>query len=318
MSNRPVRILRLISRMNVGGPAQHAIFLTQAFQNAQWETLLCSGLEDKAEENMLDLAESRGVYVRRIFRMHRRISLLNDLVAFFHILWLLWTFKPQIIHTHTAKAGALGRFAALFYGKAFVVHTFHGHVFSEYFNPTISNLFLKIEKMLSRKTDIMITLTETLKNELVSKGIQPKRYFRVVPLGLDLDRFRGDRAHPYFREEIKVSPDQFLIGVVGRLVPIKRHQDVILAVAEALKKNANIRLAIVGGGECEQTLRALVADLGIQSQVYFCGFRKDLEKIYPSLDLVVLCSANEGMPLCLIEAMAQGVPIVATRVGGGE
>jgi len=302
--------------MNVGGPAQHAVFLTQSFQNEQWKTFLCSGFEDHAEENMLDLAAARGVFVKRIFRMRRKVSVLNDAFAFFHILWLLWKFRPHILHTHTAKAGALGRIASFFYGKVYLVHTFHGHVFSEYFNPKVSRIFLKVERVLSRKTDVIITLTESLKDELSSKGIQPRRRFCVVPLGLDLSRFQQGVADQTFRAEVGVKENMFLIGVVGRLVPIKRHQDVLEAMAMVLQKNPMVRLAVVGGGECEFHLKSLAEKLKISDKVFFCGFRKDLEKIYPSLDLVVLCSANEGMPLCLIEAMAQGIPIVATRVGG--
>lgn len=314
--SKPVRIMRLISRMNVGGPAQHAIFLTQSMQNDQWKTFLCSGFEDHAEENMLDLAAARGVFVKRIFCMRRKVSVWNDLIAFGHILWLLWKFKPDILHTHTAKAGALGRMASFFYGRVFLVHTFHGHVFSEYFNSKISGFFLRVEKLLSRKTDVIITLTDSLRDELISKGIQPRRRFCVVPLGLDLERFRQETSARIFREELGVTADVFLIGVVGRLVPIKRHQDLFEALAILRQKYPMVKLAIIGGGECESPLRSLAARLKVTDHVVFCGFRKDLEKIYPSLDLVVLCSANEGMPLCLIEAMAQGIPIVATQVGG--
>lgn len=312
-----VRIARIISRLNVGGPAQHAIFLEEAFHDKDWESLLISGIEDAVESNMLDLASRRGVKVTRIFSMRRAVNPWRDLCAWFAMVRIFKTYRPKIVHTHTAKAGAIGRLAAWWCGVPVVLHTFHGHVLSGYFYPLKTKVFIWIERFLGRRTTFLITLTEQLKTELQARGISGRLGIQVVPLGLELGRFANlARAPAEFRRELGLADDAVLLGIVGRLVPIKRHSDLLEAMALLRQQGEALHLAIVGGGELEAALREQVQRLNLNSCVHFCGFRQDLERIYAALDAVVLCSANEGMPVSLIEAMACGLPIVSTDVGG--
>ena len=312
-----IKIARIISRLNIGGPAQHAIMLSEYLQDSEWQTKLISGVEDPMEGNMLSLAKERNVQVIRITSMARKIKVFSDFISFFRLVQILRKYKPQILHTHTAKAGALGRAAGIVSGIPIKIHTFHGHTLNGYFSNWISKIFIFIEKQLAKRSDCIVTLTEKLKDELTSMGIVGKKGVRVISLGLDLDRFSLFNTHDRsFRKELNLHEQDLLIGIVGRLVPIKRHEDLLRALAQLREKGLKVHLAIVGGGELKDFLRNLVQELRLENLVHFCGFRKDLEQIYSELNCLVLCSANEGTPVCLIEAMASGIPVIATDVGG--
>jgi glycosyltransferase involved in cell wall biosynthesis len=224
--------------------------------------------------------------------------------------------RPQIVHTHTAKAGTLGRLAARLAGVPVVIHTYHGHVFQGYFSPVRTRFFLTIERVLARWTDRLLTVSNAVRQDLLMRRIGSPERLQVVPLGLDLDPFlRCEELRGQLRAELAVG-DALLVGIVARLVPIKRHADFLKAAAAVASELSSCRFLVVGDGELRSGLEARVQALGLDSRVHFLGWRGDLPRVYADLDLVVLTSANEGLPVSLIEAMASARPVVATRVGG--
>jgi glycosyltransferase involved in cell wall biosynthesis len=221
------------------------------------------------------------------------------------------------VHTHTAKAGAIGRLAAWLTGVPVVVHTYHGHVFHGYFSKPATTLFLAAERALARSTSRLLTVSESVKRELERYRIGRPGQVAVLPLGLDLDRFLGCETRAgEFRRELALDADAPLVGIVARLVPIKRHEDFIAASALVAARVPGARFLVVGDGERRAELEALVRRRELAGRVRFLGWRQDLDRIYADLDVVALTSANEGSPVSLIEAMAAARPVAATGVGG--
>ena len=316
MSNR-IRVLRVIARLNIGGPAIHATLLTERLDPARYESRLVSGREAFQEGNYLDLYGRSLSGLTVIPELGREVQGWSDLKAFIQLLRLMREFRPHIVHTHTAKAGTLGRLAARLARVPVVVHTYHGHVFHGYFSPAKTRLFLAIERWLARHTDRLLTVSENVCRELLDLGVGSPERLIVIPLGLDLDRFlRCEEMRGQLRAELKVSPETLLVGVVARLVPIKRHECFLAAAAKVVQRYPGCHFLLIGDGERRQELETLVRQLQLGGRVRFLGWRNDLERIYADLDLVVLTSANEGLPVSLIEGMAAGRPVVATRVGG--
>ncbi len=314
------RILRIIARLNIGGPAIHTILLTDYFNNDEYETLLLTGKEGKDEGNMLYLAEEYNVYPVIIKYLSREISLFKDIISFFYILYYIFRFKPHIIHTHTAKAGFLGRTAGICYNflkknKIKLVHTFHGHVFHSYFSNFKTNVFLFLERILAKFTDIIITLTPKQYEEIKNFNIGNGKNLKIVPLGLSLDKFYNINSKSNFLyEKYNISDDSFLIGTVARLVPVKNLK-FFIDIAANFKDRDNIKFLIIGDGELRDELHTYAESLKLDN-VIFTGFLNNLEDIYAGLDLFVLTSLNEGSPVAIIEALTSGVPVVASDVGG--
>ena len=327
------KILRIIARLNIGGPAIHVILLSSGLEQKGYETLLITGREGPHEGNMLDFAAAKGVTPVVIPEMGRELSSGGDLAAFLKIFRLVRDERPEIIHTHTAKAGTLGRLAAIAYNalqrlqfsksKVIVIHTFHGHVLKGYFGKLKTRLFILIEKVLARFTDRIITLSEGLRDEFVGMGIASREKIEVIPLGLELERFVKSGARKgMFKKSLGLPEDCLVVGLVGRLVPIKGHKFFLEAARSVIASRSGksgaqpVRFVVVGDGELRTELEEYARRLGISGQVIFTGFRSDLPEIYADTDIVVLSSLNEGTPVSLIEAMTSGKPVVATRVGG--
>lgn len=247
--------------------------------------------------------------------MRRNPSIIGDLQTFLELFQIIRREKPQIVHTHTAKAGVLGRLAAWMAGVPVIIHTFHGHVLSGYFGPALSRIVCSVERFLAKRSTVVVTLSPALKNELSGKfKVAAPERFEVVPLGRELgDFFDGDKHRGEFRRELGVGQDEKLIGSLGRLVPIKDYGGLIEAFS---KLEGKCRLVLVGEGPLRTELEAVADRFGVKSRVIFTGWRSDLARIYADLDLFVISSLNEGTPLSMIEAMASGCPIVGTRVGG--
>jgi len=310
-------VLRAIARLNVGGPAWNAVLLT-AGTRARYPTVLAAGATGPHEADMSGLAEAHGVALLRIPGLGREVRPAGDLRA----LWTLWrlcrSLRPDIVHTHTAKAGTLGRLAAWLAGVPVRVHTFHGHVFRGYFGRWRSALYVAIERLLARITTRIVAISPRQADEL-------RRYLRlgdgrvtVIPLGFDLGRLvRVDvpAARRRFRERLGAG-DQVVVTMVGRLTAIKNHALALRAFAAVAATAANVLLVLVGGGEEERPLRALARNLDVSDRVRFAGWWDDLEAVYYGSDVVALSSKNEGTPVCLIEALACGRAVVATDVGG--
>jgi glycosyltransferase involved in cell wall biosynthesis len=314
---KKIKILRIIARLNIGGPAMNTIILTEGLDKTKFESLLVCGSIGKDEGDMSYYAFQKNIKPIFIPELKRELNILSDLAAFKKIYNIIRTEEPDIVHTHTAKAGALGRFAGILYNcfKPFahkrikLIHTFHGHIFEGYFSKIQTKFFILIERFLAPFTSKIITVSESLKKELISLKISQETKIKVIPLGLELDRFLS----------LLPRDDNILnIGIVGRLVPIKNHCLFLEAAAKVIADNPGIRLKfkIIGDGELRKDLEEYSYKLNIQEQVDFLGWQKDLVNIYSNLDVVALTSINEGTPVSLIEAMASGRVVVATDVGG--
>jgi glycosyltransferase involved in cell wall biosynthesis len=311
---KKIKILRIIARLNIGGPAIHTILLTEGLDKNKFESLLVCGSVGDSEADMLYYAIEKGVKPYFVPELKRELNLLNDIRAFRKIYNIINTERPDIIHTHTAKAGTLGRLAAIFYNllnrdrQLSFVHTFHGHIFDGYFGNLKTKVFILIERFLAFFTHKIITVSESIKNDLVVLGISSHR-IEVIPLGFELDRFLNICP----RDNSAVN-----IGIVGRLVPVKNHRLFLEAAAEVIKsisKNKP-RFKIIGDGELRNELERYAHKLNINTYVEFLGWQKEPSAIYSDLDVVCLTSVNEGTPVSLIEAMASGRAVVTTDVGG--
>jgi glycosyltransferase involved in cell wall biosynthesis len=312
------RVVRVIARLNVGGPAIHVINLSEGLAEHH-PTLLVAGRVDDTEADMSGRAADRGVPLWSLPELGRRIHPWQDLVAFIKLYRLLRSLRPHIVHTHTAKAGTLGRLAALAAGVPVRVHTFHGHVMHGYFGPFRTRLVIGVERLLARVSTCIVTISESQRRELAGGyRICPPERMRVIPLGFDLGRFRPERVaelRGQLRAELAAGARP-IVTIVGRLVPIKDHALFLEAAAHVVAAGTDCLFVVVGGGPEEGRLREKVEALGLGSSVRFLGWRDDLDRIYADSDVVALTSRNEGTPVCLIEALAAGRAVVATDVGG--
>ena len=330
------KVIRIIARLNVGGPAKHVVWLTSGLQDAGFDTLLVTGKVPEGEEDMSYFAYEAGVTPRYFPEMSREISI-NDVTTVWKLFRLFLRERPDIVHTHTAKAGTVGRTAGFLYrwltpgifiGKprqCKFVHTYHGHVFHSYYGRRRTRLFLAIERWLAKLvTDRLIVISKQQSIEIGEKFRVGRRgQIKVIPLGLDLGIFSEHSSRrAKFRHELCVPDDAILIGIVGRLTEIKNHQMFLNVVARlkatdpACRRQGAVRFIVIGDGSLRRSLEAQRQSLGLDKDVIFVGGRKDPEYFYPALDVVALTSRNEGTPLTLIEAMANARPVVATSVGG--
>ena len=312
-----IRVMRIISRMNIGGPAVHVVLLNAGLDPQKYDCLLVTGSEGVSEGSLRDLAESRHLRLVVIPQLGREISPRSDFLTLLKLYRLMRRERPHIVHTHTAKAGFVGRIAARLAGVPVVLHTFHGHVFHGYFSPAKTRLVLLIERLGARLSTRIITISPRLREEIARYGVTRSEHIEVIPLGFDLEAFASQpRATGDFRRSLDFPADAKLIGAVGRLVPIKNIPLLLEAAALARQQNPAIRVVIVGDGELREELQTRADALGLAGAVVFAGWRRDLASVYGDLDAVVISSDNEGTPASLIEAMATGCPVIATRVGG--
>ena len=323
------KIVRIIARLNVGGPAKHVVWLTAGLQDSNYRSLLVAGSVPTGEEDMGYFADHAGVKPLYIPEMSREISL-NDAVTVWKLFRLFLRERPDIVHTHTAKAGTVGRVAGFFYrwltpgtlvGKPRTckfVHTYHGHVFHSYYGRGRTRLFLAIERALARLVTDRLIVVSTQQGAEIGNDFRVGRQgqIKVVPLGLDLGVFAAHTSRrARFREELGIDDETILVGIVGRLTDIKNHQMFLNSVAR-LKGQTGMRFVVIGEGSLRESLEKQARSLGIESGLIFTGGRRDPEYFYPALDIVALTSLNEGTPLTLIEAMANARSVVATSVGG--
>ncbi len=316
VSQRPIRIERVIARLNIGGPARHTILLTRHHRDMGLISELVAGRESPGEGNMLWLAEQCGVEPVIIPALGRELSPLRDPAVLFALYQRFRRLRPDVVHTHTAKAGAVGRVAAWLARVPVRVHTFHGHVFSGYFSPAKTRFFIELEKRLAGISTRIVVLGARQQEEIQGLGIGRPGQFVQVPLGLDLSDFLKAEEHAgELRAELGIPPGAPVAAIVARLVPIKNH-DVFLHAAKTVSERLpEARFLIVGDGPERARLRELAARLGLEGRAMFLGFREDLPRIYADCDATALSSNNEGMPVALIESLAAATPAVATDVG---
>jgi len=312
-----IRVMRVIARLNTGGPAIHAILLTAGLDPARFESTLVTGVEAAYEGNMLDLAARKGVQPLVIPQLGREISPLKDWRTLIKLYHLFRDRRPHIVHTHTAKAGTVGRMAARLAGVPVVVHTFHGHVFHDYFGPLQTRVFIGIERFLACLSERIVTVSEGQRRELAAYGVASLDKIAVVPLGFELDALLNcESLQGQLRQELGIPERMALVGIVARLTTIKNHRLFLDAARLIVEAGREAMFLVVGDGELRAELEAYVAELGLAGRVIFTGWRRDSPRIYADLDVVALSSLNEGTPVSLIEAMAAAKPVVATRVGG--
>jgi glycosyltransferase involved in cell wall biosynthesis len=313
-----IRVLRVIGRLNVGGPSIHVVNLAAGLDPSRYEQLLVIGHESPAEGSMLDYALSRGVWPRRIEEIVTAFNLApRDAIALKRLFSLMRLYRPHIAHTHTAKAGLLGRIAARLAGVPIIVHTFHGHVLHGYYGPVQNWALRRMERTLAWFSHRLVTVSEQVKKELVEYRVAGPERITVIPLGLELEPYLDAAARRgEFRREMGLSSDAKLVGIVGRIFPVKNHALFLESAARIAAAEPAARFVIVGDGLLRFALEQQARDLGIADRVLFTGWRSDLAPIYADLDILVGSSNNEGTPLSAIEAMAASCPVVATRVGG--
>lgn len=317
----PIRVLRVIARLNMGGPALHVAYLSAGLKERGYETTLVAGSLALGEESMSGVAERLDVPIVTVPELHREISPLRDFRSVYHVAELIRELRPHILHTHTAKAGAIGRMAAMLAGDAappIVVHTFHGHVLRGYFGPLRSGFFRLLERWLARRTTALIAVSPEVRDDLVSLGIAPVEKFSVVRLGIELDSRVGspDGNGQEMRRLLGIPPDRFVVGWIGRMTGVKRTDDVLLAVKRLRDRGVDAMLCMVGDGPDRDTVEHRAHELGIVRDSFFLGYQDDVAPFYAAFDALILPSANEGTPVSAIESLAGGRPVVATRVGG--
>jgi glycosyltransferase involved in cell wall biosynthesis len=327
LSTEPVRIARIITRLNVGGPAIQAINLSERLESAGYHTLLIHGRLGPGEGDMGYLVpRDRSFDIEYVPALRREIAPAADAAALARVVALLRRFRPAIVHTHMAKAGSVGRVATLIYNAtsgrhapARIVHTYHGHVLEGYFAAWTAGVFSAAEKFLARRSDALIAVSPGVRRDLLgTHGIGTADRFRVVPLGFDLDVLAatGPAERRAARAVLDLDAEAHVVALVGRLAAIKQ-PDLFLAVAARVAQaDARARFLVAGGGELETALRRKASDLGLADRVRFLGWQRDVAAIYAASDLVALTSRNEGTPVALIESMAAAVPGVCFSVGG--
>lgn len=320
-----LRTIRIIARLNVGGPARHTVIADAGLMARGFETLLVHGSVGADEASMEGLAEANGV--RRVFvrALGRRIHLWDDFTACCRLIRLMFDVRPDVVHTHTAKAGAVGRLAATLYNmmrsrsrRAVIVHTFHGHVFEGYFGPAGTYAVRLIERRLATLTDVIVTISESQRRDIIERfSIAPAHKTQVIPLGLELAPLLvRPRSYAALRGELGWTHEHFVLGYVGRFAAIKQLPLLVSGFLALLARVPNARLLLVGDGESRAILEQLVESASAVHAVRLLGWRTDLTEVYGTLDAFALTSRNEGTPVSMIEAMAAGVPVVATAVGG--
>jgi glycosyltransferase involved in cell wall biosynthesis len=318
-----IRVLRVIARLNMGGPALHVAYLSAGLRDRGYDTTLVAGSLALGEESMAGVAEGLDVPIVTVPELHREISPLRDLRAVYHLADLIREVRPHILHTHTAKAGTIGRLAARLLGDAgppIVVHTFHGHVLRGYFDPVRSNAFRLLERWLAKQSTALIAVSPEVRDDLVSLGVAPAEKFEVVRLGIELDQRVGENGFEAARTETRralgIPDDRFVVGWIGRMTAVKRTGDVLQAVRRLREQGVDAVLCMVGDGPDRDSAEQRAHELGIVRDSLFLGYQEDVADYYAAFDALILPSANEGTPVSAIESLAGGRPVVATRVGG--
>ncbi len=326
---KKIKVLRIINRFNLGGPSHNAAYLSK-YLEPEFETLLIGGVKYEEEESSEFILEKLGITPVIIPEMQRKITLTGDLKAYKKIKKIIQEYKPDIVHTHAAKAGALGRYAASKCNVPIIIHTFHGHVFHSYFGKSETQFYKNAERQLSKKSTKIIAISAIQKEELWKHhNICEEDKVAVIPLGFDLDKFQEnvEEKRKSFREKYMIESDEIAIGIIGRLVPIKNHTLFIDAINELQKRTKKkIRAFLVGDGEDKSKLIGQLKRINLDyvewsneqrsATVTLTSWIKDIDWVNAGMDIIALTSLNEGTPVTLIEAQASNKPIVTTDVGG--
>ena len=320
------RVIHIITRLDKGGSAETTLHIVSSLNMEKYDVFLAHGLsresnmsimEKEVVESDLLLAEAKGVRVFALPSLVRRLSFKNDLLAFINIYRLIKRIRPHIVHTHTSKAGLLGRLASFLARVPIIIHTPHGHVFHSYYGPVMTKVFVFAEKILSFMTDKITALTNRERDEHLEEGIASIEKYVVIHSGVMLDRLMNMSVDAgAVRGEFGIAQDSNVVGVVGRLVPIKGHKYLVSAAKRIIKEFRNTVFVFVGDGYLSSRLERQAESVGVRKNIIFTGWRKDAVEILDLFDILVLPSLNEGMGKVLVEGMALGKPIIASNVGG--
>ncbi len=323
------KVLRIINRFNIGGITYNVSYLSK-FLEPDFETLLVGGPEEVGEDSSLYIPLDLGLNPKVLDQFQRNINPIADYRAYKEIKRLIKEFKPDIVHTHASKAGAVGRLAAIHCKVPIIVHTFHGHVFHSYFGKLKTSFYIYIERYLAKRSTAIVAISQKQKQELSETfNITTGNHIHVVPLGFDLKRFtiNKEENRTSFREQYNLSDDQIAIGIIGRLAPVKNH-DLFIEALHHLKQQgiSNFKAFVIGDGDTKQEIMEHCRHMGISFSedpkavvdVIFTSWIKNVEWALHGIDIVALTSLNEGTPVSIIEAQAAGKYVVATNVGGIE
>lgn len=296
----------------------------------EFETKLITGIEDKGERRANFLIDEYGIEPVFINEMRRSVNPLQDLIAYNAVRKIIKDFKPDIVHTHAAKAGAIGRVAAAAANVPVVLHTFHGHAFHSYFNKIVSGVFVNIERGLAKKSTRIIAISKMQKDELANDfKICNKEKIEVIPNGIDLSKFSehlGEKRSKW-RRQFNISDDAVLVGIVGRMAPVKNHAMFVEVIEKCMQKceNSKVHFVIIGDGETREATKTLLFQKNIPynyfpdnkelKKVLLTSWQTEMDMVYAGLDIVCLTSLNEGTPISVIEAQAARKPIISTNVG---
>ena len=316
----PIRVLRVIARLNVGGPSLHVSYLSEGLADRGYATTLAAGTISEGEASMAFVAEQRGVAIESIPGLQRELSPRADAAVMMRLREIIRRDRPHILHTHTAKAGTVGRIAARLAGEArppLVVHTFHGHNLKGQFDPARTRAFGSIERALAHTADALIAVSPEVRDELVEARVAPASRFAVVRLGIDLsERMAGGSGGPALRASLGIPPDRFCVGWVARMTAVKQPEDVLLTIKQLRERGVDAALILVGDGPDRSAIEERARELGLVEGIHFVGFQNDVGPWFHAFDAMLLTSRSEGTPVSAIEALASGRPVVATDVGG--
>lgn len=314
-------IMHVIARLNVGGAALHVLQLAREQAHRGHDVVVVAGTLAAGEESMEYVGRELGVGVLKLPVLQRELSLRADAAAIRALRGIIRQQRPDVLHTHTAKAGATGRLAALASGSArprAIVHTYHGHVLSGYFSRRWEYVFRSIERLLAHGAGALVAVSDEVRDDLVHFKVAPARRFAVVPYGFELPPWgpADEEARRRIREKLGARDEAFVVGWAGRLTAIKRPLDLVRTLRALLDQDIDALLVLVGDGEDRHAVEALAAELDVADRCHFVGFQRRIREWYASFDALLLTSANEGTPVVAIEALAAARPVVATRAGG--
>jgi len=315
------KIIRIITRLNIGGPTLNVVNLCVGLAE-EYETLLVSGQIEPHESDMSYYAKKYNIPIYYLKHMSRELRFPADFIALWELYLLFRREKPDIVHTHTAKAGTLGRIAAFLAGVPKIYHTFHGNIFKGYFSNAKTKLFIKIEKVLASITTNIISISEKQKQELVDLSIARPEKISVIKLGFDFSNVLSTKEYlGTFRQKFQIPSDAYIIAIIGRITAIKNHA-LFLDISEKLLNKQNkvpirkLFFVIVGDGDMKQEIQAEIEKRKLSENIIITGFLNDMKAVYADVDMVVLTSHNEGTPVALIEAMINKKVVLSTNVGG--
>lgn len=311
------RVLHIITRMDVGGSSDDTLMLATRLAKPEFDNHLISGPTVDPVPALAESLARAGVPWVQVPSLRRPVNVPRDLLALRVLQRRIRMLRPEIVHTHSSKAGFVGRLAARLAGVRRIFYTPHGHVFHSYYGPPATRTFIALERLAARFTERIVVLTDAEAEQHLAVGVGRRHQFVRIPSGVDLAEVRAEAADAgRVRRELGLSSRTPLIGTVARLAPVKGLRYLLAAMPDILRRRPDSHLLLAGDGDQRPGLEALARDLGVSDRIHFLGFRRDAAAVTAALDVFVLPSLNEGQGRVLVTAMALGVPVVTTRVGG--